>query len=327
MIGWTDTGTVAGFRLFLVVASMIIGGLAAISTVLAFFGSTWWPFDYLANLRWYFLWILLFASIIYSLTAKGWLLIVFIAALAVNGSLIAPLWIDSQPEATGENSIHVVHLDATGGFDDRNAATSWLIESEADIVLIAGGTSEIINRVVTSDSGWIALVAPEIENTAGQIILAKQEWDIAVTPTGEGADAVLRITVGDTSSAYDIITAWGPIASSAENADRLQARLDTIKAVMQTATNPVVVIGNVGATLWTHGMRDLVSTTDLRDAAKGEGYLSTSNVSGLRIVGGWLGLPLDVVLMTSDITPISLNTGPDVGAENLPVSVIFGPTA
>jgi hypothetical protein len=107
----------------------------------------------------------------------------------------------------------------------------------------------------------------------------------------------------------------------------LQARLDTIKAVMQTATNPVVVIGNVGATLWTHGMRDLVSTTDLRDAAKGEGYLSTSNVSGLRIVGGWLGLPLDVVLMTSDITPISLNTGPDVGAENLPVSVIFGPTA
>ena len=285
MIGWTDTGTVAGFRLFLVVASMIIGGLAAISTVLAFFGSTWWPFDYLANLRWYFLWILLFASIIYSLTAKGWLLIVFIAALAVNGSLIAPLWIDSQPEATGENSIHVVHLDATGGFDDRNAATSWLIESEADIVLIAGGTSEIINRVVTSDSGWIALVAPEIENTAGQIILAKQEWDIAVTPTGEGADAVLRITVGDTSSAYDIITAWGPIASSAENADRLQARLDTIKAVMQTATNPVVVIGNVGATLWTHGMRDLVSTTDLRDAAKGEGYLSTSNVSGLRIVG------------------------------------------
>ena len=203
----------------------------------------------------------------------------------------------------------------------------WLRDSEADIVLVAGGTSEIIDLVVASNTEWIALVAPEVEHTAGQIVLAKQEWDIAITPTGHGSDTVLRITAGDANNSYDIITAWGPTASSGDKADRLQARLDTITAVTQSATNPVVVIGNLGATLWTHGMRDLVSTTDLRDATKGEGYLSTSNVSGLPIVGGWLGLPLDVVLMTSAITPITFNTGPDVSAENLPISVIFGPTA
>ena len=306
---------------------MVVGGLAAISTIAAFFGGTWWPFDYLANLRWYFLWILLLASIVYALTAKGWLLTVFIAALALNASLIAPLWIGSQPQSTGENSIHIVHLDAHGGFDNKDAAMLWLRDSEADIVLVAGGTSEIIDLAVTSDTDWIALVAPEIENTAGQVVLAKQEWDIAITPTGQGSDTVLRITAGDADGAYDIITAWGPPASSGEKADRLQARLDTIKAVTQSATNPVVVIGNVGATLWTHGMRNLVSTTDLRDATKGEGYLSTSNVSGLPIVGGWVGLPLDVVLMTSAITPITFTTGPDVGAGNLPVSVVFGPSA
>lgn len=327
MIGWTDTGTVAGFRLFLVVASMVVGSLAALATVLAFLGSTWWLFDYLANLRWYLLWILVLTSVLYALIAKGWLLTVFVAALSLNLVFIAPLWIGSQPEATGENSLHVVHTDATGGFDDRDEAMDWLRALGADIVIITGGTSEIINQVVNSDTGWMALAAPEIENAAGQIVLATQQWDIAITPTGDGTDTVLRITAGNDGAVYDIITASGPPASSGDKADRLQARLNTIRAVTQSAANPVIVIGNLGATLWTHGMRDLVSTTDLRDAAKGKGYLSTSNVSGLPVVGGWLGLPLDVVLMTSAVTPITLSTGPDIGARNLPVSVIFGPSA
>jgi hypothetical protein len=115
------------------------------------------------------------------------------------------------------------------------------------------------------------------------------------------------------------------MGTSSENADRLTARLDTIKTLTESATHPVVVIGNLGATIWTSGMRNLFSTSELRDAAKGFGYLSTSNASGVPIIGGWMGLPLDVVLMTPDATPIELDTGPDIGAGHLPVNVLVGP--
>lgn len=325
MIYWNDTGTVAGIRLFLIVGSMILGGIAAIATIVAFFGSTWWLFDYVANYRWYLFWILVIASVIYALTAQGWMLIVLIAAAAVNAALIVPMWFGSQPESTGEDSLRIVQVDATGGFDERDEAFDWFKESNADILIIAGGSSVITADVVSEETGWVVLLEPEIENTAGLVILGKQQWDVAVTPTGIGDDTVVRISAGEAGGAFDVITSWGPLASSSQKAEQLSARLETIKTLTESATHPVVVVGNIGATIWTSGIRDLLSTTALRDAAKGFGYLSTSNASGVPIIGGWMGLPLDLVLMTDDATPIELETGPDIGAGHLPVNVLVGP--
>jgi|GEM_PF-1959118 len=326
MIAWSDTGTIAGFRLFLIVASFVLGIIAIIATLLAFFGATWWPFDWLANVRWYLMWILLIVAIIYSLTARGWLLIALVVALGINAFFVLPLWLGSQPEATGEDSITVAHLDAEGGFSDRPEAMEWLRTVDADVLLISQGTSEIINQIVGPESPWIVLLAPELENTAGQIVLGTQPWDVAVTPTGQGSDTVVRVTVGGPATTYDVVTAWGPTVTNSTNADRLEARLDTIESLTASATNPVVVVGNLGATRWTYGMRALLSDTPLRDATEGEGYLSTSNASSLPVVGGWLGLPLDVVLMTPTITPISLETGPNLSADHLPVRVVVGHT-
>ncbi len=327
MIAWNDTGTVAGFRLALIFGSMILGGLAALATVVAFFGSTWWLFDYLANLRWYLLWILLISAVVYALSAKGWMLIALVAALIVNAFVMLPMWTGSQPESTGEDSLAIVHLDASGGFSDRKEATDWLKESDADLIIISSGTSTIVEQVAPADTGWMVLLEPEIANTAGTIVLARTAWEVAVTPTGVGTDTVIRVTADSAGLVYEVVTASGPTATSSAKAERLSARLDTIRAITASATHPVVVVGNLGATRWTYGMRDLVANTDLRDATEGKGYLSTTNASSFPVIGGWLGLPLDVVLMTSSITPIELETGPDISADQLPVSVTVGPTA
>jgi endonuclease/exonuclease/phosphatase (EEP) superfamily protein YafD len=312
--------------LFLIVASAIVGVLATLATALAFFGSAWWGFDWLANLRWYLLWMLVIAAIIYSLTAKGWLLIVFVVALGINAMLILPLWLGSQPESTGEDSIVVAHLDATGGFDDRTAATDWLRSVDADVLLIAQGSSVTVDLLTGDGSDWSVLLQPDVENTAGHVILGKQAWDVAVTPTGVGSDTVIRVTVGSGDVTYDILTAYGPTATNGTDAERLEARLDTIASLTDASPNPVVVVGNLGTTRWTHGMRALLSDTVLRDATEGQGYLSTSSASSLPVIGGWIGLPLDLVLMSEAATPIEIETGPDLTSDHLPVRVIVAPT-
>jgi hypothetical protein len=326
VITWNDTGTIAGLRLFLILSSFILGGLAAIATVLAFFGATWWPFDWLANLRWYLAWILFLAAVVYSLTSKGWFLGVVSVALLTNLLLVIPLWIGSQPDSTGEDSISVVHIDAQSGFDDLRTAVDWMLALDADVLLVARGTSELVDELVGPESDWMVLLEPELDNTAGELVFAKQAWDVAVTPTGVGSDTVIRVTVGSGAVSYDVITAWGPTATGKNHADRLAARLDTIEALTTAASGPVVVIGDIGATRWTHGVRTLFSTTDLRDATKGKGYLSTSRASDFPVLGGWLGLPLDIVFMTSDATPIDLETGPNMTTDHLPVRVVVGPT-
>ncbi|MCB1247133.1 MAG: hypothetical protein KDB69_07705 [Acidimicrobiia bacterium] len=326
MIYWNDTGTVAGIRLFLVVVSMIFGGLAALASIASLFGSTWWLFDYFANLRWYFLWILVAAAVIYSLTAGGWMLLVFIATAALNAYFIVPLWLGSQPESTGEAGFTVVSVDVDGGFSDRDEAFDWFTTVDADLLILANASSVVSTAVVgDEESDWIVLREPEIENTTGFVILAKQEWDIAEMPTGNGSDSVLRITVG-TDETYQIVTAAGTTATSASGAKRLEDRIDTIRSITDQSSDPVTVIGNLGATMWAHPLVGLVADTDLRDATKGSGYHATSIAWNLPLVGGWIGLPLDVVMMTSDITPIDFGTGPDIGTSHLPVTVTIGPT-
>ena len=39
---WGDTGTLAGMRMFIWLAALIVGLLAAAATVAAFFGDIWW---------------------------------------------------------------------------------------------------------------------------------------------------------------------------------------------------------------------------------------------------------------------------------------------
>jgi hypothetical protein len=326
MMPWGDTGTLAGLRLFVWVAAFITGALTAVATVAAFFGDTWWLFDYLANLRWWMLWISLLAAVVYGMLNRGFVILVFVAAMAVNTATVVPMWFGSQPESTGENSLFVVHVDATGGYTDRQMALNWLTGQKADLILLAGATDVVAEAMVRADPTLIVLLVPEVSGTAGHVVLGRQAWDVAVTPTGVGADVVVRITAGDASVAYDILTASGPTAWGETKADRLAARLSTIETLTDNADNPVVVIGNLGTTRWTHGMRTLLTTQKLRDATEGEGYLATSAASDLFLIGGWLGLPLDLVLMTPTATPIELTTGPNIGTNHLPVSVLVGPT-
>ena len=327
MMPWGDTGTLAGLRLVVWVVAFALGVLAALATVLAFFGDTFWLFDYLANLRWWLFWVSLLAAVFYGMLNRGFVILVFVGAMAVNAALIVPMWLGTQPKSTGENSLHVVSIDGSGGYTDRQGALNWLTGTDADLILIAGGTDVIADAMVRADPTLIILLEPAIENTAGHVVLGRQAWDVAVAPTGEGADVVVRITTGDATGAYDVITAVGPTAWGEEKADRLEARLATIDTLARAAQNPVVVIGNLGTTRWTHGMRTLLATTELRDATKGEGYLATSEASDMFLIGGWLGLPLDLILMSPDATPIELTTGPNIGANHLPVSVLVGPTA
>ena len=70
----------------------------------------------------------------------------------------------------------------------------------------------------------------------------------------------------------------------------------------------------------------MMTDTGLRDATEGEGYISTWPVSDVPLFGGWIGIPLHLILLPGELTPLSLETGPDIGAEYLPVTVVIGPS-
>jgi hypothetical protein len=201
-----------------------------------------------------------------------------------------------------------------------------LLDTEADLILVAGTTADRMAGLTEEEGFPYTIIAePRIPGDAGMVILGTESWPVEVTLTELYEEPVYRITVGANGQTINVVTAWGDIASDEKKADRLAARLETISAVVASSTHPVTVIGDLGATRWTHGMETMRETVGVRDATEGSGYLATAPVSSIPIIGGWIGIPIDVVLMTEEITPLELSTGPDIGAEHLPVTVVVGP--
>jgi hypothetical protein len=325
VITYNETGVLAGLRTALIIMLFIGGGLAVVLSIGAFYGDTWWVFDYAANYRWQMFWGLLVAAIIYTLIARGVASIIFLVAALLNAWLISPLWLGSQPAATGENGVRIVHADIYPGAADNDFVIRWLLDSEADLILVTGTTAERMEALTVDDRPYTIIAAPEVKGSPGIVALGLEEWPVELVRTGTFSDPVYRITVGANGETINVVTSWGDLASNANKADRLASRLDTITELVTSSIHPVTVIGNLGATRWTHGMTTMRDAIGLRDATEGSGYLSTSPVSGIPIIGGWIGLPIDVVLMTEEITPLELSTGPDIGANHLPVTIVVGP--
>jgi hypothetical protein len=325
VISYNETGVLAGLRTALIIFLLIGGGIAAALTVAAFFGDTWWLFDVAANFRWQLFWGLIGAAILYTLVARGIASIVFLAAALVNAWLIMPLWFGTQPAATGEDGVRVVHADVYPGVDDSDFVMRWLYESDADLILVAGTTADRLRPLVADGSPYSILVSPDRPDVPGIVALGTKAWPVDVTYTEGQVEPVYRITVGANGETIDVVTTWGDLASNSKESDRLAARLEAVTVAVRAASHPVAVIGNLGATRWTQGMRTLRDATGVRDATEGSGYLSTWPVSDIPLIGGWIGIPIDIVLMTDEITPLELTTGPDIGAGHLPVTVVIGP--
>jgi hypothetical protein len=301
----------------------VFSGLA---TVFAFFGSWWWGFDLAANFRWQLMWAALFAAIVYALTSRGIATILFIIAVVINGFVIAPLWLGSQPDGTGEDGTTVVSIDIYGGTDNEENMLRWLLDSGADVIIASGVTAERMLPLTADGSPYRILASPAFPDRSGIVVLGNDNYAVAEIATPEFAQQVVVVTVPAGASTVDIASTWGELANSARKADALAERLEAIKVVVEAAESPVAVIGNLGATRFTAGMRSLIGSTSLRDATEGSGYLATWPASNIPIIGGWIGIPIDVVLMTPEITPFELTTGPDIGAKHLPVTVVVGPT-
>ena len=306
------------------VVAMAVGSIAALATVGAFFGDLWWGLDLLANFRWQAMWLALFASVLYALSGKNLFTVIFVVAAAINLWLILPAWIGSQPAASGEDTVRVTHIDVSGDLGDVDGAIAWLIATDADLLLVAGAPSGMGDAIILADSSYMMLNAETVAPGVG--VFARGDWNIATQVDASG-DPVHRITVPSGTAVIDIVTAWGTMATSSSGADALAGRFDTITDVVTASVNPVVVIGNLGATRWSVVSRNMLGDTELRDATEGSGYLATWPTSDLGIVGRWIGIPIDVAYMDPELTPMDVVAGPDIGAEHLPLVIDISPLA
>lgn len=306
----------SGLRTFAGLGLLTAGFLGTLATILAFFGSTSWFFDLLANFRFQLALGLIIVGALYFAGFGRAVAFIFVTMGVVNAFLVAPLYLDDPAPAASEESIRIVSFNVGAGRADTAELSTWVEESGADLVFLLESTEEWIGAVPAADIGYsIDNEIPE-DRQYGITVLGRDSANVEQLRLGTTEDPVMRVQTsidGQTVVVYAVHPRPPDSTAKSEARDSLFVEL----AELITAESlPVIVIGDFNATPWSYAFRDFTAATDLINSQNGYG-LSATWPTGLPITL----VPLDHMLHSDALTTVGRQVGPDLGSDHLPLTV------
>ncbi|MEA2010931.1 MAG: hypothetical protein U9N78_09520 [Actinomycetota bacterium] len=315
-----ETGT--GRKLFSALI-FLFGTAATLGTALGFFGATWWGFDRLADLRLPFLVILVATALLYGFVFRRALSALFLLAAVANAVLLAPLWLSTQDAVASNDSIRVVTLDTGGSSENRRTIIDWINQEEADVVLLHRTSGDWATTLDDSDAPYRIVATPVAAGATGTpIILVRHNATASPLSPAPGSDFTVRV-VNETSTVTLIGLSVRSPNSTSTGDDRIE-RFTEINEAVLTMEGPIVVVGNLEATRWSHAFKLLAD--GMTNSENGFGYTATWPPFDWPIVGNYTGLPVDHAVYAGAITVPYRRVGPALGPSHRPLLFDISPS-
>lgn len=306
----------SGLRTFLGLGLLTAGFLGTLATILAFFGSTSWFFDLLANFRFQLALGLIVLGALYFVAFGRSVAFIFVAMGVVNVFLIAPLYLDDPAPAAGEESIRIVSFNVGAGRADTAELATWVENSDADLIFLLESTEEWVAALPAADIGYaVGNEIPE-DRHYGISVLGRDSASVEQLRLGTTRDPAVRVETtigGQTVAVYAVHPRPPDSEAKTEARDSLFVEL---AGLVGQETMPVVVIGDFNASPWSYSFRDFTSETNLVNSQNGYG-LSATWPTGFPVTL----VPLDHMLHSNRLTTVDRFVGPDLGSDHLPLTV------
>lgn len=327
MIGRSRSSMSSGLQTSFGMAVLAVGFLATLGTVLAFFGGAWWAFDVIANFRLQLALVLLVCGLLYgALFGKGGA-ILFLGAAILNAALVVPMWLSSQPAVASEQRLQIVTLDVTTSLGTRAPVIGWLSTVDADLIFLQQTTPAWIASIDDADTGYTVIAEPGQSGQTGTIALAKVPYEAEVYPVLPGTEPIVEVTAELAGQPVTVLSMRADTPTGEEDAAQREELFQAAGELVASRTEPVVVIGDLNVTRWSHAFRTLTSAGSLNNSEDGFGYQATWPANDWPIAGDYAGLPVDHALTTAALTTTGRAIGPAVGSDHLPLIVDIAPTA
>lgn len=290
-------------------------GLVAV-TAASFAGRWHWLLDLTSHFRWYWL-LAAIAWLILAGRRQGRLATACLALVViVNGAALLPYWLPAAviQGAASSEPLELISLNVLADNPDKAPTLAYLRHRGADLVVL-----------LEVDQAWadaldeLAPLYPHRlvrlrDDTFGIAILSQLPLSDPQVETPAEGPPVMVVGVPRGEEGCLVVAAHPPPPISAEWSARRDAQLAAIGERAAVESRPVIVAGDLNATPWSHGFRQLVGPRGLRDSAVGRGLQPTWNARH------WLPrIPIDHVVISEEVEVLSRSIGPDVGSDHLPV--------
>ncbi len=193
----------------------------------------------------------------------------------------------------------------------------WLKEARLDVVGLVEVDPGWLRALTSLESVYPHQFARPGDEDHGLAVLSR--WPLksaTIVHFGDTDRPSLDVTLLVDGQPVRVLVAHPPPPFNRALMAERDAHLRRMAETARASTIPVVVMGDFNVTPWSPAFQDMLRTGGLRDTRRGMGLLPTWPAPL-----GWLGIPIDHVLVTGGLVPLRAQRGPDIGSDHLPLYV------
>jgi endonuclease/exonuclease/phosphatase (EEP) superfamily protein YafD len=237
------------------------------------------------------------------------------AVALVNLAVVAPLYLPPGGEPAGE-SVRILSFNLLSTNERYDDVVGYIRETEPDLVFLHEGTA-------LWEEALAGFFLPDYEIVSGrtdELIFGT----IALVPPGSTVESLgfrsrdprgLVVTL----DGLEVLGVHPLPPVSEGEAARNRIQLATHAEWAATRSGPSVVVGDLNATPWAAGFRELAASGDLQNSQRGYGVAPTWEV------GRFWAVPIDHLLHSDDLVTVDRVVGPDLGSDHRPLLVEVAP--
>ncbi|NOY29791.1 MAG: hypothetical protein GXP28_06320 [Planctomycetes bacterium] len=287
--------------------------LAALPTYLALGARLWWVLDLATHFCAFYAFALLPIAVAL-LVSKRWRLLAFVsAALAINISLLAPLYFrDRVP--TDTQPLRIVSINVLFENPQHERVLDCIRQETPDLVLLMEVNASWQPALTTLKSQFPYSLFETKEGSFGIALFSKLPLEnLQLLDFGSIGTPSIQATVRVDGTPVQIVGAhFIPPMNGEKSRLRNQYLIAAAQELARTP-GPRLLLGDLNITPWSPYFRDLLKLGGLRNSQIGFGIQPT-----------WLAaLPIDHLLHSDDVAILDRRIGPDVGSDHRPLIVDF----
>jgi endonuclease/exonuclease/phosphatase (EEP) superfamily protein YafD len=302
-----------------------------LATLLSYLAPVAWWLDLLTHFRPHYAMGLLIATLLQLLVRPRALAGAWAAAALLNVLMIGPMYVSRLPPAAGPE-LTVVHANVAGDDVDVKALAAWILAAEPDLISLQEITPTNLPRIervlLQAGLAYHTAAAQPRDDTRGVALLSRRD-DITATviyPTPDGDRPMVQALL-DLGGVQVAVLGFHTTRPAPARPYRFQAQgmsaANLWCRVQRLGGAEQLLIGDFNSTSQGVLVSDLCRRAGLRDARRGHGMAGTWPAS----LPAPLRIPIDGAYHTEGLVTTSLETGPFVGSDHLPLLVTLRPRA
>lgn len=294
--------------------------MALSGTWLGLLGRWHWALDLFSHFRWQYLGICLVAVLWTLFRRRRLVLIVALASFLLNAWLLGSLGLGlpRQP-SIGPEPLRVVSLNVLTSNPDKQRVLDYLRTTNADIIFFMEVDSAWAQALEVLKADYPHALMREQEDNFGSALFSRVPLkDLRVFKNLESdmPSIQARLSLGGRElmliGTHPLPPIGGGMAASRDT------QLRGLAEMVKKLDEPVILVGDLNSTPWSHGMRLLRAGTALDYRCPDPAWMPTWRV------GTPFAIPIDHALCTPPLVISTRKIGPDVGSDHRPQELEVG---